>query len=194
MRKDWSNLYVLISIIAAILLQADSLGAQSQEALEEQKIQKAQEYYSAGKQLLQQGDYSAANNEFKKAESLLGATPPRAAVEPVEALPKDAISGYLKAVKLEPKNTALHYNLALEYLKGNEFKNAEEEFKRIIELNPNDKDACYNLGVLYENYFNYKKQAIYYYSRYIKLAPQAQDARQVRMWIKQLKKQLAGEK
>ncbi len=157
MRSRLNNFHLLISIIVVIILQAGPIKALGQE---EEKIQKAKEYFSLGKEFIRQGNYTAANDEFKKAQQLLGTAPPATSSKTESAAPsaslpaaeakegfkikesKDAISYYLKAIKLQPKNIALHYNLALEHIKRNEFKQAEEEFKLIIELDPNDKDAC----------------------------------------------------
>lgn len=177
------------------------------------RMQKAKEYFAAGREFVLQGNYTAADSEFKKAQQLLGVTPvlsvakakPEAAiaasrtVKAKEAVidmekTKDPFSYYAKAIKLQPKNSDLHYNLAVEYLKVNEYSRAAEEFKRTLQLNHRDKDACYNLGVLYENYLEDRIQAIYYYSHYIDLAPRAEDVWRVRVWIRDLKMQIANEK
>lgn len=240
MRKRPSSFYLLVFALIALFFNADSLWAEETESagspvapaqdlssqesdtasLIKQKMQQAEGYHSAGRQLLQEGNYISADMEFKKAQLLLESISPVAlskpepaiaAAEPLEApvaeKPKekaevlitqeaavDPIRCYQERLKSDPKNTALCYNLAVEYLKCNQFKNAEEEFKRILELDPQDKNAYYNLAVLYDSYFNRKKQAISYYNQYLKLSPRAEDRPQVKAWIKQLKKQLASEK
>lgn len=204
-----------------IIILHTSVAAQGEVELSaEQKIKKAKEYYLIGKQLIQQGNYSAADEEFKKAQQLLKESsstvtsktqpvlvttpsqpqvspPPQPALQsPVakawelakkgEAL-EEAILQYLKAISLEPQNPDLHYNLAVEYLKTNQFMKASEAFKRVIQLNPKDKDAYYNLGVLHESYLGDKKQAIAYYTKYIKLTSRKEYTSQVKAWIRQIK-------
>lgn len=212
MKDEQNNFYVFVIITLVVFFKAIPLGAETQGS---EGLKKAQEYYLAGRQFIQQGDYQAANNEFKKAQLLLSPAPISDLTSPpqvrppkeeketkdakaslkLEDVPKDeAVSYYLKAIKQDPQNNNLRYNLALEYIKVNEFKLAQEQLGRIIELDSRDKDAYYNLAVLSESYFNNKKQAIYYYSRYLSLAPEAEDAWRVKMWIKELKKQKAVEK
>lgn len=209
MRSKSSKFCLLISAIISMFLQANLVLAQT----DDQRMQKAKEYFAAGRELIRQGNYAAADNEFKKAQQLLGLTPPVVSVKAKPETPavsaesakakgtaktadsiKDPVSYYAKAAKLAPKNADLRYNLALEYIKISEYKLAEEELKRVIQLNNRDKDACYNLGVLYENYLGDRTQAIYYYSRYIGLDPRAEDAWRVRVWINDLKRQIASEK
>lgn len=199
-------------VFAIIILQLQTGYALAQERQE--RAQKAREYFLAGKELIRQGNYAAADSEFKKAQQLLqdallpvvsAKAEPKPAVVREEAekpketkeihkLTEDPISDYLGAIRINPKNPDLHYNLACEYIKTNEYKLAEEEFKRALQLNHRDKDACYNLGVLYENYLDDRNMAVYYYGRYIGLAPRADDVWRVRVWVNDLKKQIANEK
>jgi tetratricopeptide (TPR) repeat protein len=221
-----------------------NLSAQEEAGLSaEQKIQKAQEHYLKGKELIQAQDYQTADEEFKKAQQILeSASPPTTTAEAQTAdvvvasenkAPPDreaitqeatavssapaakevkppalsevasqakeldqkgqlesAISLYLKAIEQQPNNPNLYYNLAVEYLKTYNYSLAEEEFKRVIALNPKDKDAYYNLGVLYESYIIDKKQAIICYTQYLKLASRAQDRDKVKAWIKQINQEI----
>ncbi|MDD5729566.1 MAG: tetratricopeptide repeat protein [Candidatus Omnitrophica bacterium] len=107
-----------------------------------------------------------------------------------KGLSKEAIPYYLMAVQIEPKNTGLYYNLAVEYIKVDQPDKAIKVLKYIITLDPKDKDAYYNLGTLYENYFDDKKQALEYYRKYIKYAPENEDTRRVQSWIMELSKLL----
>lgn len=196
----------VLPLCAEDISNGASVAAQGEVELSaEQKIKKAKEYYLTGKQLIQQGNYSAADEEFKKAQQLLKESSSTATSKTQPALQspvakawevakkgglEEAILQYVKAISLEPQNPDLHYNLAIEYLKTNQFMKASEAFKRVIQLNPKDKDAYYNLGVLYESYFGDKKQAIAYYAKYIKLASRKEDTRQVKAWIRQIKAEI----
>lgn len=200
---------------AGVIAQEVSSG----ELSAEQKMQKAKEYYSAGKQFIQQGNYSAADREFKKAQQLLGSVSAvgtsnapsmvSSGDQAQSVLPKqvrspavlaweaslkgksgEAITHYLEAIALEPKNTNLHYNLAVEYLKTRQYKKAAQVFRQVIQLNPKDKNAYYNLGVLYDSYLGDKTQAVVFYNQYIRLADKAEDVRAVKEWIRQIEKEM----
>lgn len=188
---------------------------------QEEKTQKAREYYASGKALLEQGNYKGADAQFKKAQGLLtqdlslrgneailpkAASPPAA---PRDGRPSDTLSAakkaweaakkganqeaialYQEAINALAPNASLYYNLALEYLKTKRFKEAAQAFKRAIQLNPRDKDAYYNLAVLYESYLNDKKQALGYYSQYLKYASPGDNTSEAREWVRQIKKEL----
>jgi tetratricopeptide (TPR) repeat protein len=173
---------LVLPLCAEDISNGASVAAQDKVELStEEKIKKAKEYYLTGKQLLGQGNYSAADEEFKKAQQLLKG-------------PSSTLTSKTQPA-LEPplakaENPDLHYNLAVEYLKTNQFAKAAEAFKRVIQLNPKDKDAYYNLGVLYESYLGDKKQAIAYYSKYIKLTSPNEDTSQLKAWIRQIKAEI----
>lgn len=194
---------------------ADGLTQQTPEFSHEDTVRKSQEYYTAGKKLLEEGNYTAADEAFKKAQGLLVnaspalveqiAAPLRTTAEEMPAIAslaekaleaskkeasQEAINLYLKALELAAENPNLHYNLGVEYLKAGEYKKAAESFKKVITLNPKDADAYYNLGALYESYLQDKTRALVYYTRYLKFASQKDTAGEVKEWIRQIKKEL----
>lgn len=170
----------------------------------QEKLQRAKFYYAAGESYIQQGNFVAADEAFKKAQTLLQETgqpitpseaqgkdsateaAPQADAAPRAPLEKYGIDEYLSMLKDRPYSSDLYYNLGLEYLKQNQFAHAADAFKKTVALNPKDQDACYNLGVLYENFLKDKLQALAYYKMYLKLAPRAPDAEQVKKWIKEI--------
>jgi len=167
----------------------------------------ARKYYQEGKELMSQGDYAGANEAYKKAQQILenskSGFSPSTVPEPAgvkenkknrliveEAAEydaqgnfKEALSLYLKAVKLFPKNANLYYNLGVEYIKTGQFKEAAQAFLTSIQLNPKDKDAYYNLGIVYDQYLNDKQKASDFYRMYLNLAPDSEDASMVKNWI-----------
>ena len=195
---------------------ADGLTQQTPEFSHEDTVRKSQEYYTAGKKLLEEGDYAAADEAFKKAQGLLINASPPVRVEQITTPPlttpekipiepslagkalaaskkeasQEAINLYLKALELAAENPNLHYNLGVEYLKAGEYKKAAESFKKVITLNPKDADAYYNLGALYESYLQDKTRALVYYTSYLKFASHKDTAREVKEWIRQIKKEL----
>jgi tetratricopeptide (TPR) repeat protein len=61
-----------------------------------------------------------------------------------------AIRHYQAAIRQAPDFYPAHNNLGIRQLQKGDFKAAEEEFRRVLELNSNSPQACFNLGnVLY---------------------------------------------
>ncbi|MFH1577452.1 MAG: hypothetical protein ABIC18_00055, partial [Candidatus Omnitrophota bacterium] len=105
-----------------------------------------------------------------------------------------AISYYLKAIDAIPDNAGLHYNLAIEYLRTRQFHQATDELHKVIQLNSKDKDAYYNLGILYEIYLGDLERAKFCYNRYIEFAAGADDTNNVKLWIMEIDKKIKLEK
>lgn len=161
------------------------------------KLEKAKDYFSIGQLFIKNGDYAAANAEFAKAELMLqeaSITRPEEEFrdESAENKKKDkdkvqvekAMAYYLEQIKKETSNPDYYFNLGIEYLNKGQFVQAEESFKLVVNLNPLDKDACYNLGVLYDNYLGNKEKALKYYQQYLNISPDSPDARMVKSWMK----------
>ena len=183
-----------------LLILAGRACAQDQTIVERQKkLEEAKKHYAQGQRLIKEGDYAAANTEFAKAELLLkeeallvqAPLPRETHAAPGDAAKKEQIERamrfYLDEIKKETNSPDFYYNLALEYLRKGQFMLAEEYFKLTLNVNPLDKDAAYNLGILYENYLNDKEKAIVFYQQYLNIAPDAPDAKEVRQWIKDIK-------
>ncbi len=172
-------------IYAGIILftWVDAHAERAAGTLREQGLKEANTHYAAGKEFLAKEDYPSADEEFKKAQEILNnlASPSPAAT-----------SGFTVGPEAEKTGPDIYYNLGIEYINAGEFRKASRALKKVVQLNPKDADACYNLGVLYEVYLGDKKQALDYYSRYINLAPESKDAQQVKSWIEILRKEAWG--
>ena len=155
----------------------------------QEKVRQARDYYSQGQKLLRDGNLAAANDAFAKAELILGRDDlsDAAAVE-VPAAPAEKIPAAQQQAVSDPD---AYYNAGIAALRAAEYKQAAVAFHSALNLDPGDKDACYNLAVLYENYLGNKREALKYYLRYVNLAPDAEDAAQVRSWIEQLNAEVA---
>jgi tetratricopeptide (TPR) repeat protein len=146
---DCLILCVIISGVLTGNTQAQTID--SPQLTRQEKIGKAKEYHLAGEQYLQEGNYTAADEAFKKAQQLLGQyvktdiQPPvtQAQVLTKEGKSEQPIAHYLKGLETNPKNPDLYYNLAVEYLKINGYKQAAEALKKVIKLNPRDGEAYY---------------------------------------------------
>lgn len=104
--------------------------------------------------------------------------------------PGEAIPLYLKAIKQNPANVNLYYNLGIDYLKTNQFQKAQECFIKCIQLSPKDADSYYNLAVLNESYLKNKELSLRYYNLYLKYTAEKDKANEVRSWMARIKKEL----
>jgi tetratricopeptide (TPR) repeat protein len=191
-----------ILVLAVLILSGAAFvfGQDSSIISRQQRLDEAKDHFSLGQSFIKEGNYSAANSEFAKAELMLqeaSITQPDTAsgeAEPRKEKAADentqvskATSHYLEEIKKETSSPDYYYNLGIDYLKKGQFVQAEESFKLTINLNPLDKDACYNLAVLYENYLGNQEKALKYYQQYLNINGGAADADQVKSWIKALK-------
>ena len=186
------NLFITAAMAAAVFVCAAAGQACAGEQPDGQEyMTRAQELYRAGQKHMLDGNFTAANDAFMKAETVLRAEesmpvapasyeqdqspPPEAAIPP--AIVK---AGHA----LDPN---IYYNLGVGALQKGDFVQAEAAFLRVVELAPLDKEACYNLGVLYEKYLDRPKEALKFYRRYVDLADDDdRDIERVKGWIKEI--------
>lgn len=64
---------------------------------------------------------------------------------------KESVEAYRESLKIDKYFHNARYNLALELVALNDSAGAEAELKALVELAPNDADAHYELGRLYED-------------------------------------------
>ncbi len=75
--------------------------------------------------------------------------------------PDEAMKVYEDAIKADPDNADLHFNLAGLYLNRNETDKALAEFKIVKKLNPNDVESNYQVGdAMFRMYLNLRKESI----------------------------------
>jgi tetratricopeptide (TPR) repeat protein len=177
------------------------------EVSNEEKIKKANELYLSGKWFIEQGNYQAANESFKKAQSLLEKEPAPKQGQAILQISRQALLPKQEAKKITAKNTDrrlppqrmcrvnnkkadYYYNKAIDFIEDEKYQEAAGALKKTIELDPQDPDAYYNLGVLYEDYLDDKWEARRHYRKYIRLAPDAKDSLQVEGWIKRINGEL----
>jgi tetratricopeptide (TPR) repeat protein len=159
-------------------------------------LKQAQEFYAAGQKHMREGDFTAANDAFEKAEMVLSA------VETLPAIPAPEVPAQLpaqqgagrrgaSAVPADTLDPNIYFNLGVGALQKGDFIQAEAAFLRVVDLSPLDKESFYNLGVLYEKYLDRPKDALKYYKRYIDLcAGSARDVETVKGWIKGIKERV----
>lgn len=69
----------------------------------------------------------------------------------------------------EPNDVFLNYALAMEHLSAEEFKEADLQFKKVLDINPNYLPCFYQLGQVNEKLDN-NDIAISYYKQGVELA------------------------
>lgn len=204
MKSNLHKLSLVIFLTNLIILPVNSMCAATVSSSREENLKKASQLYWEGKQLMGRGNYQAANEVFKKAQALLEDKPSIAqwdsGLQPVPKISLKAESRndmqkeeseevYLKNIKARIKKADIYYDKAVEFIKNKQYQPAEEILEEVVKLNSRDKDAYYNLGVLNEAYLSNKKKALLYYQKFIELAPDSQDAKEVRRWIEEINKQ-----
>ena len=100
---------------------------------------------------------------------------------------KDAVPGLAKSGRISQKmmreNADMHYNLGTIFLKNKQYKEAIQEYERVLELRPADSDTHYNLGVLYDDYLKDREKALYHYQKYLAVNPKSPDAKKIETYI-----------
>ena len=89
-------------------------------------------------------------------------------------------------VKRAKEKASYYYNLAVAYTKAKLHDKAIKAYSKSVEINPNNSEAHYNLGLLYEKVKNKPEEAVVHYKKYLKIQPQAKDKEEVMEWIKKL--------
>ena len=59
-----------------------------------------------------------------------------------------------------------HYNRALSYDRAQKYKEAVEEYKKVLEIAPLDADTHYNLAVIYDEELEEYQKAVQHYRKY----------------------------
>lgn len=121
----------------------------------------AEEHNVEGARLLEEGNYSAAADEFKAAVTIdptfsdgyynLGK------VYSQLGSYTEAQANYEKAIELSPDNARYHYNLAIVYAKTNQLEKSEQEYLYALNIDPYYDKAHNNLGVLYVKEGKYRE-------------------------------------
>lgn len=73
-----------------------------------------------------------------------------------------AINEYEKAIAFDSKSTATYFNLAIAYYGVRNIEGATQALERLIEIEPNDVEALYNLACLKLYKQDCKKAKIYF--------------------------------
>ena len=80
-----------------------------------------------------------------------------------------------------------YYNIGNILFEEGRYDEAVEYYKKAIEHNPQEQDAYFNLGVLYGCFLHDNTKAVEYFTMYLEVAPDADDAPYVRNRIAQIR-------
>lgn len=99
---------------------------------------------------------------------------------------KESLIKKVKTLKstLQNERMLYHYNLGVAFAQAAFYDDAIREYEKSLELNFNNPEAHYNLGLLYDNYKDEPKKAVIHYRKYLELKPDAVDKEEVEAWIK----------
>jgi len=171
---------IFLCFMCSLWLAAPASG---EELTRRQRVEQADRLYKDGRELVEQGDYKAANERFSQAQELLGED--LSSPGPAEGIPG---ARKKSAARDRLRRADALYNEAVIHLKTEEFRKAQSCLEEAVRLNPRDKDAYYNLGIMYERYLKDKDEAVKCYLRYVFLESDTAKAAVVRGWVKELKK------
>ncbi|MFH1800490.1 MAG: tetratricopeptide repeat protein [Candidatus Omnitrophota bacterium] len=101
----------------------------------------------------------------------------------LDDLPKK-FSKMARENKILVKETGdMHYNLGVFYAGEMNYDRAIEEFKKAVDINPNDAKAQYNLGYIYAEQRQDRKKAEYYFRNFLGLAPDDPNSDAVKSYL-----------
>lgn len=90
------------------------------------------------------------------------------------------------AAAIKKERGVYHYNLGVAYAQAKLYDEAITEYEKSLEFDPDNADACYNLGMLYEAAESDLEKAVINYKKYLELNPTAEDTDEVHSRIKKL--------
>jgi tetratricopeptide (TPR) repeat protein len=73
---------------------------------------------------------------------------------------QDAVDEYSEAVKLNPENSDVHFNLGWALMESKRYIEALVPLKKSIRLNPKNTDAYYSLGWVYGELKRYEEAVV----------------------------------
>ncbi|MFK4765864.1 tetratricopeptide repeat protein [Desulfobaculum sp. SPO524] len=95
---------------------------------------------------------------------------------------KDAIGEYEQALKINPKDENLYFNVAIAYSEGRDHKKAVENVEKALQQNPDlcllSSVLCFNIAVMYSN-AGQRSKAITYLKKTLEVDPDHQGAKKL---------------
>lgn len=136
-------------------------------------------YYNAGIQAYQKEDYKTAERKVRMAielapdsslyYSFLGS------ILAYQGKEDEAKKVFETALKLNPRNPTVHYNLAVYYRKKNDLRSAAKHLSEAAKLDTTHTDYLFELGEVYAHLDDYKNAEIVF-SKITRIEPDNKDA------------------
>jgi len=169
-------------------LQADAVsyvkvktGLQKENDELEVELEEAEEVISAS-----ESDLEELKKKLKQAGKKLARTKHFNSKGSAEA--KGELADKIQTLEktLNKERAIYHYNLAVAYTQAKLYNEAIESYQKALDFDSNNAEAHYNLGLLYEKSKSDPYTAVFHYGKYIELKPNAEDAKDVALWIRKL--------
>jgi len=100
-----------------------------------------------------------------------------------------ASSNLGKAVSLAPQDVKACLGLGRAKRELGDYQGARTELEAAIEADPSYPPPYFLLGQIYQSVLNDRKKAVYYWEKYLKLAPEDSRAARIREWVEQNSRQ-----
>ena len=82
------------------------------------------------------------------------------------------------------KETAeMHYNMGVFFTENKQFEQAEREYLRALEFDPNNLKVHYNLGYLYAEDMDKHDKAMFHLEKYLQIDPNSKESETIRSYI-----------
>jgi cytochrome c-type biogenesis protein CcmH/NrfG len=100
---------------------------------------------------------------------------------------QQAIDAYQRALVLDPGNLNVRVDMGTCYRRAGRSDKAVEEYRKAIAMDPKHLNAHRNLGIVLAFDFHNPGEAVKELEEYLRLAPDAPDAQDIRQLIEKLK-------
>ena len=87
-----------------------------------------------------------------------------------------ALEYFLNALRLQPKDVNVYYNMAKFYQDAGKLDLAEDTYAKVLKMDPKDKESLYNMGAIQLHHKNSPKTALEYFSKVISIDPNYAEA------------------
>lgn len=82
------------------------------------------------------------------------------------------------------KETAeMHYNMGVFFTENKQFSQAEREYLRALDFDPNNLKVHYNLGYLYSEELSKHDKAMFHLEKYLQINPNSKESESIRAYI-----------
>ncbi|MCP4649667.1 MAG: tetratricopeptide repeat protein [PVC group bacterium] len=88
--------------------------------------------------------------------------------------------------ELKSERTRFYYNLGVAYTKAKMYEEAIKAYDEALEINPQNHEALYNLGLIYHMITKEPHKAVLQYKLYLEANPAGEDVKEVIAWIQEL--------